>query len=115
MFQSVSSLALGASLLFTVADRVPNLDVERGCRAAAKLGDTLSLDATLRQCLADEKSAREQLEKEWTQFSLALRERCVALTRLGGDPSYVEVLVCMQMERDAAQMEKSATDRGQGK
>lgn len=59
-------LGLGGTLLLAVADKVPSLNVEPACRAAAKMGDSLSLDTTLRQCLADEKSARDQLEKEWT-------------------------------------------------
>ena len=97
MFPSASLLALAGTLLLTVADKVPALDVESSCRAAAKMGDSLSLDATLRQCLADEKSARDELEKQWTQFPVALRQRCVTTTETGGDPSYVEVLVCLQM------------------
>jgi hypothetical protein len=96
--------ALGGALL--VADAVPTLDIEAGCRAAAKMGDRLSLDESLRQCLADENGARGELEKQWSQFSPALRQRCVATTETGGDPSYVEVLVCLQMGRDAAEMEK---------
>ncbi len=112
MFPALASLALGAALLVAVVDKVPTLDVEPGCRAAAKMGD--SLDATLRQCMADETSARTELEKDWTQYSVALRERCVATTRSGGGPSYVEVLVCLQMGRDAAEMEKSSTGRRQG-
>ena len=104
MFPSALSLALGGALL--VADGVPTLDVEAGCRAAAKMGDSLSLDESLRQCLSDEKSARSELEKQWSQFPPALRQRCVDTTETGGDPSYVEVLVCLQMGRDAAQMEK---------
>ena len=109
MFPSVSLLALGGALL--VADGLPPLNVEPGCRAAAKMGDSLSLDTSLRQCLADEKTARDEPEKEWTQFSAALRERCVATTETGGNPSYVEVLVCLQMGRDAARMDKPS-DRG---
>ena len=105
MFPSASLLALAGTLLLTVADKVPALDVESSCRTAAKMGDRLSLDATLGQCLADEKSARDELEKQWTQFPVTLRERCVTTTETGGDPSYVEVLVCLQMGRDAAQME----------
>ena len=62
-------LGLGGTLLLAVADKVPSLNVEPACRAAAKMGDSLSLDTTLRQCLADEKSARDQLEKEWTPAS----------------------------------------------
>src|SRR6516165_7872833 len=104
MFPSALLPALAGTLLFTVAD-VPTLNVGSGCRAAARMGDSLSLDTTLRQCLADENSARDQLEKQWTQFPPALRQRCLATTETGGDPSYVEVLLCLQMGRDAAQME----------
>jgi hypothetical protein len=110
MIPWLSSLAVGTTLLLPVlpvADTAPSLNVEPGCRAAAKMGDSLSLDATLRQCLADEKSARDELDKQWTQFSPALRDRCVATTESGGGPSYVEVLVCLQMGRDAAQMERA--------
>jgi hypothetical protein len=82
MFPSVLLAALGGTLL--IADGLPALNVESGCRAAAKMGDSLSLDTSLRQCLADEKSARDELEKQWTQFSPALRERCVATTETAG-------------------------------
>jgi hypothetical protein len=104
MFPSAVLFALGGTLL--VADAVPTLDVEAGCRAAAKMGSSLSLDESLRQCLSDEKSARGELERQWSEFPPALRQRCVGTTETGGDPSYVEVLVCLQMGRDAAQMEK---------
>jgi hypothetical protein len=109
MFPSPIPLAIGAALLQAVADNVPTLNVEAGCRAAAKMGDSLSLDTTLRQCLADETSARDQLMKQWAQFSPALRERCIATTETGGDPSYVEILVCLQMGQDAAQMDRSSS------
>jgi hypothetical protein len=112
MFPAALVVTLGGTLL--VADGVPALNVESGCRAAAKMGDSLSLDTSLRQCLSDEKSARDELEKQWTQFPPALRERCVATTETGGNPSYVEVLVCLQMGRDAAQMEKSLGSGGRG-
>ncbi len=104
MFPSPLLFALGGALL--VADGVPTLDIEAGCRAAAKMGDSLSLDESLRQCLSDEKSARSELDRQWSQFPPALRQRCVDTTEAGGDPSYVEVLVCLQMGRDAAEMEK---------
>ena len=115
MFPSASLRAVAGTLLLTVADKVPALDVETSCRAAAKMGDRLSLDATLRQCLADENSARDELEKQWTQFPVALRQRCVSTTETGGDPSYVEVLVCLQMGRDATQMEDPLGGGGQDK
>ena len=42
MFPSAVFFALGGALL--VADGVPTLNIETGCRAAAKMGDRLSLD-----------------------------------------------------------------------
>jgi hypothetical protein len=114
MLPSAVQLALGATLLHAAADNLPPLNVEAGCRAAAKMGDSLSLDTSLRQCLADETSARDQLEKQWSQYSPALRQRCVATTETGGDPSYVEVLVCLQMGQDAAQIDKPFPGGKQG-
>jgi hypothetical protein len=114
MLSSGVILALSGTLLLAVADNVPSLNVEPACRAAAKMGDSLSLDTTLRQCLADEKSARDQLEKEWTQFTPALRQRCVATTQTGGDPSYVEVLVCLQIDRECIRLTKLCFPAGSG-
>ncbi len=112
MSPSASPLALCATLLFAAPDYVPNLSVEPGCRAAAKMAD--GLEPTLQQCLVDENNARDELDKEWTQYSPALRQRCVATTLSGRDHSYVEVLVCLRMERDAAQLESFSTGRGHG-
>ncbi|MGA7485569.1 MAG: hypothetical protein WBW74_01315 [Xanthobacteraceae bacterium] len=109
MSPSAISLALSATLLHAVADSIPTLNVEPSCRAAARMGDQLSLDTSLRQCMADEANARAQLEKQWTRFSPALRQRCLATTETGGGPSYVEVLVCLQMGQDAVQLEKSSS------
>jgi hypothetical protein len=114
MFPSLSSLALSSTLVLAIADQVPTLNVEPGCRAAARMGNSLSLDTSLRQCLVDERGAREELEKEWTQFSPALRQRCVATTQSGGDASYVEVLVCLQMGHEAAKLDDTTTGRRLG-
>ena len=75
------------------------------------MGDQLSLDTTLRQCLADERGAHNELEKQWSQFPPALRQRCLATTETGGNPSYVEVLVCLQMGQDAAQLDEPSSGR----
>src|SRR5262249_7804964 len=43
MFPSALLPALAGTLLLTVADNVPTLNVEAGCRAAAKMGDSFEL------------------------------------------------------------------------
>jgi hypothetical protein len=40
MLPSSVVLGIGGTLLLTVADKVPSLNVEPACRAAAKMGDS---------------------------------------------------------------------------
>lgn len=105
MLGSLALLAFGASLLLPVSDRVPSFNVEPSCRAAAKMGE--SLDARLPQCLRDEQEARQKLEADWLSYTAGIRQECIASTNAGGEPSYVELLECMIMARDAKQIERS--------
>jgi hypothetical protein len=104
MFVHLSTLALGASLLLPVADAVPKLNPEPLCKAVVNIGE--SLDARYPRCMAAEESARKKLEAEWTKFSAASRSSCAGMASGMGIQSYVELLTCLTMERDAAQMEE---------
>lgn len=81
------------------ADRVPTLNINPGCRAAATAGVTASRNTDA--CLHDEQDAQAKLKKEWSQFTRAQRQRCTSLTRLGGPPSYVELLTCLELAKQA--------------
>jgi hypothetical protein len=96
------ALMLGASLTIAVADPVPTFDVSPSCRAAASGMVGLKQDMTV--CLDDEKGARDQLVKEWGQFSSDDRTRCTRVSTRGGSPTYTELLVCLQMARDAKKL-----------
>jgi hypothetical protein len=61
--------------------------------------------ATVDSCVNDEKSAREQLLKEWAQFPAADRTNCTQETEHFA-PSYVELLECLEMYRDVKTMRK---------
>ena len=94
---------LAVSTLSAAADTVPKLNVEGSCRAAAKMGD--SMDAKLQDCMRQEQSARAKLENNWTQFSSRSRTSCVALaTQTRTQESYVEVLVCLELAREAEKL-----------
>jgi hypothetical protein len=95
---------IGAQLTMTVADSVPTLDVGPTCRSASS--GIIGLQQDINVCLQDEKNAREQLVKEWSQFGAADKSSCTALARTGGDPSYTELLVCLEMARDARKLSK---------
>jgi hypothetical protein len=100
-------LLFGAQLTMTVADQVPHLDVGPSCRSAAN-GD-IGIKQDMNVCLNDENSARDQLVKEWSQFSAADRSSCLRLTTTGGNPTYTEYLTCLEMDRDARKLPNDTT------
>ena len=103
----VPVLLIGAQLTIAVADPVPAFNVEPSCRQAAS-GD-IGIKQDLSVCLDDEKSAREQLVKEWSGFASADRSLCTRLSSTGGAPTYTELLVCLEMARDARKLPKEET------
>jgi hypothetical protein len=109
-------LALGAQLLVPVAagDGVPNLNVEQVCEGIAKQGGVTFRDPAIAQekknCVDSEQEIREQLVKQWSNFSTTDRTHCVNESVMGGESSYTELLTCLEMARDVRAMrEQQAT------
>jgi hypothetical protein len=104
------ALALGAQLVMTVAagDGVPNLNVEQVCDGIAKQGGVTFRDPAIAQekknCLDSEHQIRDQLLKQWSNFSASDRTHCVNESVMGGDSSYTELLTCLEMARDVRAM-----------
>jgi predicted lipoprotein with Yx(FWY)xxD motif len=93
----------GIAILIAVATEVmaqgvPNLKVEQGCLQVSSGPDKLT---TFDQCMAEENSARDRLAKNWETFVASDRRVCLAETTSDGTPSYVELLECLIMARDA--------------
>ena len=55
-------------------------------------------------CQQDEQAARSQLEKVWSQYNAAQRSECDTLVTTGGAPSYVELLTCLEMAKQAKEL-----------
>ena len=92
-FAAATLLMLPASI--SVAQQLPRFDIEATCREAQPLGPE---DRDPYQgCIRDEGQARAELQRQWGQFDPANRTSCVEETGIGGYPSYVEVLTCLQM------------------
>ena len=90
-------LMLSASI--SIAQQLPRFDIEATCREAQPLGPE---DRDPYQgCIRDEGQARAELQRQWAQFDPANRTSCVEETGIGGYPSYVEVLTCLQMYNGA--------------
>jgi hypothetical protein len=100
MLIQFSALVLASQLLMTVADRVPQFNIERGCRADSTntSGLNVGLDETAKNCIRDEQTARGKLRAQWAQFSPTARATCTLNETdvPGVPPSYVELLTCLQ-------------------
>src|SRR5262245_64689095 len=88
--------ALAGSII-AVADNPPKFNVEPGCKEAAALNQNMDLSVSqdYKSCMADEESARAELDKNWATYAAADKQRCVGQIDAGGMPSYVEVLECL--------------------
>jgi len=98
-----SAMMVTAPLLIGVADRVPTFDVNPTCGTAETRTATGEPGADV--CRKSEQAARDDLAKAWDQFPAADRTRCVQLATMTQMPSYVQVLTCLEMARDARQLE----------
>jgi hypothetical protein len=91
------SMVVVGSLIVAAADRVPVFDVSRSCKLDVAATTGLSVDQSLKNCLNDENRARQQLVSQWSKFSASSRSQCLPLESIGGAPSYVSLLTCLQM------------------
>jgi hypothetical protein len=98
------AIAFGSQLVITVADGVPAFDTAPGCRGASSV-----MPASFEACMKDEQDARGQLASQWEQFAASDRATCGRGEKIGGAPSYVELLTCLQMARDARSLPESKT------
>jgi len=78
-----------------VSNTVPTFDIVRECRLEGE--STVDFD----RCQRDESAALDQLRASWTQFVDADKSTCLGETTIGGFASYVELLTCLEMARDA--------------
>jgi hypothetical protein len=97
-------MALASQPTVVLADEVPTFDVRATCGAEAQADPAAGAVAS---CLADEQRARETLAREWAQFAPESRTTCVQ-TEAGipGVRSYVELLTCLQLAKDAKNLPK---------
>ena len=82
-----------------VSSSVPQFDIARECRFEG--GST----AIFERCLQDEAAALSALKTEWVKFRSIDQKTCMAATTIGGFASYVDLLTCLEMARDAKNTE----------
>jgi hypothetical protein len=87
-----------------VSDSVPQFDIVKECRFE---GGSM---ATLDRCSQDKAAALSELKSNWAKFAIVDQKTCMAATTNGGFVSYVELLTCLEMARDAVSASNNPQD-----
>jgi hypothetical protein len=95
-----------------MADSVPKYDMARTCRLDHAAASGLAVSESMKSCVRDEKRALGQLQKQWSKFPAQKRAGCVSQNTIGGTPSYVGLLTCLQSERFRPGFQRSSARRG---
>jgi hypothetical protein len=82
---------------------LPKLDVKATCRRAQPLSG--GEKSAYQGCLDDETEAQRELSRTWFDFKPGSRTTCTQETNIGGGPSYVELLTCLQLDKQAREAE----------
>jgi hypothetical protein len=96
-------IILTASHIVLAADTMPKFDVERTCHPTASLG-LPGRNAAV--CQRDENDARITLEQVWARYDAAQRTQCAEFAGLDRAPSYVELLTCLEIAKQANELPK---------
>ena len=96
---AVVVLMLGLPAAVALADSPPRLDVAPSCEAAAR--GAISAGRDKEACLVDERTAESVLAQDWSKYDAADKTQCVGNVKTGGPASYVELLSCIEIMRDA--------------
>lgn len=99
------ALSLGLETAMALADGPPKLDILPSCIAAAR--GAVSAGRDLEACLADERTALDSLAQNWSKYNAADKIQCIGNVKTGGPASYVELLSCLEIMRDAKEIRQN--------
>ena len=98
----VAALAIVAKPFAAFADEVPMFDVKQTCKTDTQAFQGTAGQASDPGCLGDEQKARATLVSEWAQYAPASKRECVQVQGDGSGPqSYIELLTCLQIAKEA--------------
>jgi hypothetical protein len=97
---SIFAPALGL-LLLAATEKVPDINPEPFCRDVAAQAKPIG---DVEVCIRAEQAAREEVAKRWGEFEDTDKAACISLARIGGNPTYTELLSCLELRRDARLM-----------
>ena len=83
---------------------IPTIDIQETCRARAAALDPAKSAETYDGCVKSQLSYRDDIAKQWTEFTPA--DRAVCINPRVYMPSYVEWITCLEMRRDVRNLKK---------
>jgi hypothetical protein len=99
LIAALGAVGIGAQVAPGRADSPPKLQVDWSCEAAGR--GSIVLGRNKAACLADETTAEDTLKENWSKYIAADKTQCVGMAKTGGPQSYVELLSCLEIMRDA--------------
>jgi hypothetical protein len=93
-------------LIGAIASVLPSLDVSAGCKPQSQEMDQI---IDYKECMHDEKQAKERLAREWASYPASARNECLD-DRAGLLNSYVELLTCIEMQNWKSDLGKLTAD-----
>jgi len=83
--------AFAIDLARAADDTVPTFDITRNCKEETTgVGGSAS-------CTKDETEAKNRLTQRWSSFGASQKRDCIGESSTGGEKSYVELLICLEM------------------
>jgi hypothetical protein len=104
MFLHLPVVILTTLSPIAVSDNIPKFDIAKECHFESESSTVYA------RCSQDEADARQKLETEWPEFIGANRSSCMAEVTIGDSASYVELLICLEMARDADKEDANARE-----
>jgi hypothetical protein len=86
---------------------IPNIDIRDTCQARAAALDPAKIAETYDGCVKSQLSYRDDIAKQWTEFTTADRALCINPRVYM--PSYVEWITCLEMQRDVRNLKRQRT------
>ena len=105
----LATLLVGSHLL-VVADSIPVFDVKKSCQGVEVVFAGRNSDS----CIQSEEATRGQLKESWGEFSAKDKVECVGATKIGGVPTYTELITCLEMRRDVQKLRALPPDETRG-
>jgi hypothetical protein len=87
---------------------VPTFDAKETCQGTEVAA--VFPGRNIETCINSEEATRDQLKKRWSEFPAADKAECVSASKIGGSPSYIELLTCLEMARDVERMRSTSPE-----